>query len=104
MEAPSETAPIRWGMSSTLRPCMKTVSCTQEAMTVCFIAFNADTGVEQFAYVPKHVFDHLRDLKSPAYSHKFYVDLTPSVKQMSSTAMTEWTMIPTVQRMSPTRR
>ena len=46
-------------------------------------AFNADTGVEQFAYVPKHVFDHLRDLVAPAYAHKFYVDLTPSVEQMS---------------------
>jgi type IV pilus assembly protein PilY1 len=46
-------------------------------------AFNADTGVEQFAYVPKHVFDHLRDLAAPTYSHKFYVDLTPSVEQIS---------------------
>jgi Tfp pilus tip-associated adhesin PilY1 len=46
-------------------------------------AFDADTGDELFAYVPKHVFSNLKDLVSPVYPHKFYVDLTPSVTTIS---------------------
>jgi len=44
-------------------------------------AFNADTGNERFAFVPYSVFTNLKDLTSPSYSHKFYVDLTPTVKE-----------------------
>jgi type IV pilus assembly protein PilY1 len=44
-------------------------------------AFDAATGKEIFAYVPNLVFPKLKELSSPTYSHKFYVDLTPVVKK-----------------------
>jgi Tfp pilus tip-associated adhesin PilY1 len=42
-------------------------------------AFNADTGQEVFAYVPRLVFGHLKSLTDPNYNHEFFVDLTPYV-------------------------
>jgi Tfp pilus tip-associated adhesin PilY1 len=45
-------------------------------------AVNANTGAEVFAYVPSFVFENLKELKEPAYSHKFFVDLTPTVKDV----------------------
>jgi type IV pilus assembly protein PilY1 len=44
-------------------------------------AFDANSGVEIFAYVPNLVFGNLKLLTDPAYTHRFYVDLTPSVKK-----------------------
>ncbi|MGE5255394.1 MAG: pilus assembly protein [Hyphomicrobiales bacterium] len=44
-------------------------------------AFDADTGEEIFGYVPNLVFDNLKLLTDPAYTHRFYVDLTPTVKK-----------------------
>jgi Tfp pilus tip-associated adhesin PilY1 len=44
-------------------------------------AFNAETGEEIFAHIPNLVFGNLKLLADPAYSHKFYVDLTPSIKR-----------------------
>ncbi len=41
-------------------------------------AFNADTGVEKFAYVPAKVIGTLADLKNPNYSHRYYADGTPT--------------------------
>jgi type IV pilus assembly protein PilY1 len=49
-------------------------------------AFNASTGVELFAYVPSFVYDDLAELKHPAYSHKFFVDLTPTVRKINDGA------------------
>ncbi len=43
-------------------------------------AFNAETGMERFAYVPQLVFDHLIDLTEIDYEHRFYVDSTPYAK------------------------
>lgn len=40
-------------------------------------AFDAGTGDEIFAYIPHLVFDHLDELTSLTYDHKFYVDATP---------------------------
>ncbi len=48
-------------------------------------AFNADTGEEIFAYVPNLVFGNLSELTKPSYSHRFYVDLTPSVNDIFMT-------------------
>ncbi len=42
-------------------------------------AFNANTGQEVFAYVPRLVFNHLKNLTDPDYNHQFFVDLTPYV-------------------------
>jgi Tfp pilus tip-associated adhesin PilY1 len=44
-------------------------------------AFNATTGAEIFAYVPNLVFGNLNLLTDPTYSHRFYVDLPPTVKK-----------------------
>jgi len=44
-------------------------------------AFDATNGDEIFAYVPNLVFETLINLPDPAYSHTFYVDLTPTVKR-----------------------
>jgi len=41
--------------------------------------FNADTGKELIAYIPNEVYPRLSALTSPTYSHKFYVDGSPTV-------------------------
>jgi Tfp pilus tip-associated adhesin PilY1 len=43
-------------------------------------AFDATTGDELFAYVPKLVFHNLKELKDPLYTHRFFVDLTPDTE------------------------
>ncbi len=43
-------------------------------------AFDAATGEELFAYVPNLLFAGLKDLADPAYTHRFFVDLTPTIK------------------------
>jgi len=45
-------------------------------------AFDADTGEEIFAYVPNLVFGNLAQLTSPSYTHKYFVDLTPTVRDV----------------------
>jgi type IV pilus assembly protein PilY1 len=45
-------------------------------------AFDAETGEEIFAYVPHLVFENLAELTSPGYTHKYYVDLTPTVRDV----------------------
>lgn len=42
-------------------------------------AFNATTGEETFAYVPKGVYGQLAELKEPDYNHEYYVDEAPVV-------------------------
>jgi type IV pilus assembly protein PilY1 len=42
-------------------------------------AFNGNTGVEEFAYIPKAVVSNLPALASKTYAHKFYVDGTPTL-------------------------
>lgn len=41
--------------------------------------FDANTGAEIFAYIPETVFPYLHKLTDPAYTHRFFVDNTPSV-------------------------
>jgi Tfp pilus tip-associated adhesin PilY1 len=55
--------------------------------------FNADSGAELFAYVPNLVFDHLRDLSDPTYAHKYYVDLTPLVLDISVNGTTQTLLV-----------
>jgi type IV pilus assembly protein PilY1 len=45
-------------------------------------AFDAETGEELFAYVPNLMYGTLNELVAPDYSHKYYVDLTPSVEEL----------------------
>lgn len=44
-----------------------------------FHAFDAKTGEEVFAYVPNELFKHLPAFAKRTYSHKFYVDGSPTV-------------------------
>lgn len=37
-------------------------------------AFNAKTGVEQFAYIPSALLPRLKNLTDPSYQHQFYMD------------------------------
>jgi Tfp pilus tip-associated adhesin PilY1 len=43
-------------------------------------AINAENGRELFAYVPNLVYENLKEFGNPDYQHKFFVDLTPSLK------------------------
>lgn len=45
-------------------------------------AVDVDDGTELFAYVPSFVFENLKELKDVVYGHKFFVDLTPTVKDV----------------------
>ncbi len=47
-------------------------------------AFDADDGKELFAFVPSQVYPRLNNLTQPAYFHKFFVDLTPFVRDTPS--------------------
>lgn len=42
-------------------------------------AFHATTGVELLAYVPTKVYSNLSKLTAPTYSHRYFVDGTPTV-------------------------
>jgi type IV pilus assembly protein PilY1 len=41
-------------------------------------AFNADTGVEVFAYVPRSIIRNLPELTKPDYKHRYFVDGVPA--------------------------
>lgn len=45
------------------------------------LATDPDPGEELFAYIPNLVFENLIELTKPDYDHKFFVDLTPTVKK-----------------------
>jgi len=47
--------------------------------------FNAETGEEQFAYIPGIVFENLHYLSNPSYEHKYYVDNTLYIETVGST-------------------
>jgi len=49
-------------------------------------ALNSNDGSEVFAYVPNLVFGELYKLTEPNYTHEYYVDLTPVVKDVNFTS------------------
>ena len=51
-------------------------------------AIDSETGEELFAYVPNLVFEGLPELTDPAYTHKYYVDLTPTVEAVELGSLT----------------
>jgi type IV pilus assembly protein PilY1 len=51
-------------------------------------AIDAETGEEIFAYVPNLVFEDLSALSDPAYTHQYYVDLTPTVANVDLGSLT----------------
>ncbi len=50
-------------------------------------AFDATTGVEKFAFVPKAVFSRFANLTSPSYAHQFFVDGSPQVGDANGKAI-----------------
>jgi type IV pilus assembly protein PilY1 len=56
-------------------------------------AFNANSGTELFAYAPNLVFDHLKDLSSTSYAHRYFVDLTPTVSDLKFDASTKTLLV-----------
>jgi len=46
-------------------------------------AINTETGEERFAYIPNLVFANLKNLTKSDYEHRFFVDLTPTVKALN---------------------
>ncbi|MBU0480363.1 MAG: thrombospondin type 3 repeat-containing protein [Proteobacteria bacterium] len=56
-------------------------------------AFDADTGIELFCYVPSFVYENLASLASTTYSHKYFVDLEPYVKELVSNIGEKKTML-----------
>jgi len=46
-------------------------------------AFDATDGSEKFAYIPGLVYQDLRELANPDYSHTYYVDNTVYIKEIS---------------------
>jgi type IV pilus assembly protein PilY1 len=45
--------------------------------------FDAADGKEVFAYIPKLVFENLKQLADPLYTHQYYVDLSPAAKAVT---------------------
>lgn len=48
-------------------------------------AFNATTGVEQFAYVPSAVLPRIANLTNPSYTHEYFVDGDIAVSSRTQT-------------------
>jgi len=44
-------------------------------------AFNIETGLERFAYIPNLVFGNLSLLKEAVFDHRFFVDATPVIQE-----------------------
>lgn len=51
-------------------------ACTSTSIPGC--GTTADHGTEKFGYVPSLVYPSLSNLSSPAYAHRYYVDLSPT--------------------------
>jgi hypothetical protein len=58
-----------------------------DGMLHAFRATDTNGGDELFAYVPSIVFNNLRELADPSYSHHFYVDNTPDTQKMGTKTM-----------------
>lgn len=56
-------------------------------------AFDAETGVEQFAYIPKGVYANLINLTDPDYTHKYFVDGSPFVGDAYDSFTNSWKTI-----------
>lgn len=53
-------------------------------------AFNAETGVEQFSYIPKSVFNNLNNLSQSNYEHKYFVDGQITIVDVFFDSDDEW--------------
>jgi len=55
--------------------------------------FNAETGAEEFAFIPTEVFPKLHKLTGKNYSHEFYVDGSPTVADIYDGTNSKWRTI-----------
>ncbi len=55
--------------------------------------FDAETGVEEFAFIPTEVFPKLHKLTGKNYSHEFYVDGSPTVADIYDGDKSKWRTI-----------
>lgn len=53
-------------------------------------AFNADSGIESFAFVPRSVLGQLKELANPIYDHRYFVDGPVTEVDMYDTAAAKW--------------
>lgn len=53
-------------------------------------AFNAESGTESFAFVPRSVMGRLRELANPAYDHKYFVDGPLTEADVYDTTASKW--------------
>ncbi len=56
-------------------------------------AFDTETGVEKFAFIPSAVFPKLNKLTGKNYTHEFYVDGTPVVADIYDSDTSAWRTI-----------
>lgn len=61
-------------------------------------AFDADTGVEKFAYIPSPLLAKLAQLSQTTYDHKYYVDGEITVGEKSQTFLNESYAVATLGR------
>jgi len=53
-------------------------------------AFDAQTGVEKLAYIPSILLGDLQNLTSPNYSHRYYVNATPTIIDAFDASEQKW--------------
>lgn len=59
-------------------------------------AFNSETGVERFAYIPSPVIGKLRLLSETAYQHKYFVDGELALAEKSDTGLDDTYLVGTL--------
>ncbi len=53
-----------------------------DGMLHAFYANGAQAGEEIWGYIPSKAFENIHELARPAYSHRTYVDVTPSIRDV----------------------
>ncbi len=59
-------------------------------------AFNSETGVERFAYIPSAVLGNLRQLSATSYQHKYFVDGELTIADKSDTGLSSTYLVGTM--------
>ncbi|AUZ86098.1 pilus assembly protein PilY [Methylophaga nitratireducenticrescens] len=87
--APVQRYPDNWGSGAAenLKPYSTFREDNKSRLPVVYVgandgmlhAFNANTGAEIFSYVPSVIYDRLPLLTDPDYTHRYYVDGSPTV-------------------------
>lgn len=88
--APSEFYLDNWGAGAAenLVPYSTFISTNHNRAPLVYVgandgmlhSFDADTGVEKFAYIPRALYERIPDLADVNYNHKYYVDSSPVIR------------------------